>query len=166
MLYTYAKFDNVKNGLDGGFENLQSFWLFLGLVHAFGFFAIFIKGFLLEIIILESGSKIHEDMVMGVVRSPLTYFDITPSGQITNKFSNDLGILDNDVAANFFLVFERGILWVIMLGSLLALDLMYFGPAIACFLFFILFFNYAKNSIISAKQLSLKLKSPTFTQLR
>ena len=105
-------------------------------------------------------------MVMGVVRSPLTYFDITPSGQITNKFSNDLGILDNDVAANFFLVFERGILWIIMLGSLLALDLMYAGPAIACFLFFIFFFNYAKKSIISAKQLSLKLKSPTFTQLR
>ena len=63
-----------------------------------GFASVFLKTFLTEIVVLQSSERVHEDMVMGVVRSPLSYFDVTPSGQITNKFSNDLGILDNEVA--------------------------------------------------------------------
>jgi hypothetical protein len=34
-------------------------------------------------------------MIHGLVRSPSTFFDITPTGRLINKFSNDLGILDN-----------------------------------------------------------------------
>jgi ATP-binding cassette subfamily C (CFTR/MRP) protein 4 len=34
-------------------------------------------------------------MVNGIVRSPGAFFDVTPSGVLINKFSNDLGILDN-----------------------------------------------------------------------
>lgn len=34
-------------------------------------------------------------MVHAVVRSPSYYFDITPTGRLNNKFSNDLGIMDN-----------------------------------------------------------------------
>ena len=37
-------------------------------------------------------------MLLGIVRSPVNLFDITPSGQLTNKFSNDLGIMDNQIA--------------------------------------------------------------------
>ncbi len=34
-------------------------------------------------------------MIHGLVRSQSFYFDITPTGRLNNKFSNDLGILDN-----------------------------------------------------------------------
>lgn len=34
-------------------------------------------------------------MVNGIVRSPGSFFDVTPSGTLINKFSNDLSILDN-----------------------------------------------------------------------
>ena len=37
-------------------------------------------------------------MVYGLLRSPSYYFDLTPTGQIINKFSKDLGILDNMLA--------------------------------------------------------------------
>jgi len=37
-------------------------------------------------------------MINGIVRSPCDFFDSTPSGRLTNKFSNDLGILDNTLA--------------------------------------------------------------------
>jgi hypothetical protein len=33
-------------------------------------------------------------MIHGLVRSPSYYFDITPTGRLNNKFSNDLGVLD------------------------------------------------------------------------
>jgi ATP-binding cassette subfamily C (CFTR/MRP) protein 4 len=34
-------------------------------------------------------------MIHGLVRCPSSYFDVTPTGRLVNKFSNDLGILDN-----------------------------------------------------------------------
>ena len=40
-------------------------------------------------------------MINGIVCSPCEFFDVTPSGVILNKFSNDLGILDNSLASSF-----------------------------------------------------------------
>lgn len=34
-------------------------------------------------------------MINAIVRSPGSFFDTTPSGILTNKFSNDLGVIDN-----------------------------------------------------------------------
>ena len=34
-------------------------------------------------------------MIEAIVRCPGKFFDTTPSGILVNKFSNDLGILDN-----------------------------------------------------------------------
>jgi len=40
-------------------------------------------------------------MMFGIVRSPGSFFDNTPSGVLINKFSNDLGILDNTLSLSF-----------------------------------------------------------------
>jgi hypothetical protein len=57
-----------------------------------------LKFYLLYVTLLNSNKNIHEKMVNGIVRSPGSFFDITPSGLLINKFSNDLGILDNSLA--------------------------------------------------------------------
>ena len=33
-------------------------------------------------------------MIHGLVRSPSGYFDVTSSGQLNNRFSNDIGVMD------------------------------------------------------------------------
>lgn len=43
---------------------------------------------------------------MGIVRSPGYFFDQTPSGVLINKFSNDLGILDNSLSYTIVDMFE------------------------------------------------------------
>ena len=90
----YSMYDQVKKGESQQFENFSSFWMALGLIHIFAFCAVVLKTFLLYLSVLKSNEKIHNDMVMGIVRSPLSFFDKTSSSQLTNKFSNDLGILD------------------------------------------------------------------------
>lgn len=54
-----------------------------------------IKYFLLYFGVLNINQAIHTDMINGITRSPCSYFDIKSSGQLHNKFSNDLGIMDN-----------------------------------------------------------------------
>ena len=103
---------------------------------------------------------------MGIVRSPLSYFDVTPSGQITNKFSNDLGLLDNLLALTLIFVLERFMVWIVMLGGSLTMNIIYVIPFGGCLIFSIIFFNYTKPAINATKELSLQLKSPVFSQLR
>ena len=80
------------------FNNMNNFWLGLGLFLIGYFIFSFFKFFLLNIVVLTSNKAIHKDMIHGLVRSPSWYFDITPTGRLNNKFSNDMGILDNMLA--------------------------------------------------------------------
>lgn len=162
----YTRYDGIKRGEDGSFENFTIFWLVLGLLHILAFVLMFLKAFLVEISALQSTEKIHKDMVMGIVRSPLSFFDMVSSGQITNKFSNDLGILDREIGQNSIFILDRATMWIIAFGTIIHLDLIYIIPALICLVFFIIFTLTNRNAIIKSKELSLKLKSPIFSQLR
>ncbi|KAI9501994.1 P-loop containing nucleoside triphosphate hydrolase protein [Coemansia spiralis] len=39
---------------------------------------------------IRASRKIHENMLRGVLRSPMSFFDVTPLGRILNRFSSDL----------------------------------------------------------------------------
>jgi ABC-type multidrug transport system fused ATPase/permease subunit len=50
---------------------------------------IFIRSFLLMTGVLNAAAKIHRDMLRGVLRSPISWFDANPVGRILNRFSKD-----------------------------------------------------------------------------
>ncbi|KAJ2386404.1 hypothetical protein GGI05_004395, partial [Coemansia sp. RSA 2603] len=39
---------------------------------------------------IQASTKIHNNMLVGVLRSPMSFFDVTPLGRILNRFSSDL----------------------------------------------------------------------------
>ncbi|KAJ1882836.1 hypothetical protein LPJ57_000651 [Coemansia sp. RSA 486] len=39
---------------------------------------------------IQASSKIHENLLVSVLRSPMSFFDVTPLGRILNRFSSDL----------------------------------------------------------------------------
>ena len=158
ILISYSKYEEMQES--------EAFWLTLGILHVAAVLLIFLKSFLMELVVLLSNEKIHSDMVMGMVRSPLSYFDVTPSGQITNKFSNDLGVMDGQLAQTFTYVIEKFMLWAVMFGAIFSMNAIYAVPAVACLFFFTVLYNYCKLPIIASKQLTLKLKSSVFSQLR
>lgn len=51
--------------------------------------------YLLTIIgVLTSNNKLHEEMVVSILKAPVSYFDTNPSGRIINRFSTDLSLAD------------------------------------------------------------------------
>jgi len=46
--------------------------------------------------------NIHNEMVTSVVRSPTKFFDDNPSGRIMNRFTKDLGSMDELLPPTFF----------------------------------------------------------------
>ena len=42
--------------------------------------------------LMEGNLKIHQQMLTSIMRSPMAFFDVTPSGRILNRFSKDMDV--------------------------------------------------------------------------
>lgn len=141
----------------------DSYWLLLGLLQVGYFVLSWFRYFIINIVILFSNEKLHELMVDGLVRSPTSYFDTTPSGRLINAFSNDLGLLDMTLAFSFTDMIEGPIISISMLINIFTIEVFFIPPGLANVLFIVLFFLYAKRPIVECRQLYLKLRTPVFS---
>lgn len=68
---------------------------------------------------LKASSRIYERLLASVLHAKLSFFDRVPLGQITNRFSKDVGVMDQQVAtfASSLLLLGAIILTVIILIS-------------------------------------------------
>lgn len=52
----------------------------------------------------------HKTLLFSVLRAPLTFFDVTPTGRILSRFSKDVDVLDTGLSRNIsdtiYCVFE------------------------------------------------------------
>ena len=101
-------------------------------------------------------------MIESIIRCPGKYFDNNPSGILVNKFSTDLGVIDNNMIFGLFDAVEGPIMITIALVNLCQINLYFIIPAVLLLVVAILFFVYARPAIIGTKQLDLHKKSPIF----
>ena len=51
---------------------------------------------------IRASRFLHENMISKVMNAPVnTFFDVTPTGTIMNRFSKDLQVMDNNIAFIF-----------------------------------------------------------------
>ena len=62
--------------------------------HLSGFF-ILIYALVCAFSMVKASRSLHDDMLLGVLRSPMVFFDTTPSGRVLNRFSRDVDTVDN-----------------------------------------------------------------------
>ncbi|KAJ9304029.1 hypothetical protein DTO217A2_6481 [Paecilomyces variotii] len=54
---------------------------------------------------IEASRKLHERMAFAIFRSPMSFFETTPSGRILNRFSSDIYRIDEVLARTFNMLF-------------------------------------------------------------
>ncbi|KAK4697308.1 hypothetical protein P7C71_g748, partial [Lecanoromycetidae sp. Uapishka_2] len=54
---------------------------------------------------IEASRKLHERMAYAIFRSPMSFFETTPSGRILNRFSSDIYKVDEVLARTFNMLF-------------------------------------------------------------
>jgi ABC-type multidrug transport system fused ATPase/permease subunit len=57
---------------------------------------------------IEASRKLHERMAYAIFRSPMSFFETTPSGRILNRFSSDIYRIDEVLARTFNMLFANG----------------------------------------------------------
>lgn len=52
------------------------------------------RGFIFFIVCMRASKKLHDKSFLSLLHSPMRFFDLNPSGRILNRFSKDMGAVD------------------------------------------------------------------------
>uniref|UniRef100_H3GAV0 Uncharacterized protein n=1 Tax=Phytophthora ramorum TaxID=164328 RepID=H3GAV0_PHYRM len=112
---------------------------------------------------VRSSQHMHDELFRRVLRAPVTrYFDVTPMGQILNRFSNDLDQMDSILPQEYQLLLQNASL---ALGALIvsAFASYWIGVAyIPIFLIFLYIGQYFKKSSREIKRLEGVTRTPVY----
>ena len=133
----------------------------LGVAQAFAMFAFSIA---LSFLGTESSKVMLQRAMTRVLRAPMSFFDTTPLGRITNRFSKDVDVMDNTLTdAMRMYLFTLG-----MITSVFILIIVYFhffavalGPLLVLF---VLAANYYRASAREVKRHESVLRSDVFAR--
>lgn len=59
------------------------------------------RSLLYTVLSKNTASRLHRSLVSSLLHKSLSYFDLTPTGTITNRATKDVGVVDNQLLMNF-----------------------------------------------------------------
>ena len=69
----------------------------------------------MAITLLKGASKLHEEMLRSVMKSPMAFFDSTPAGRVINRFSKDMDESKRNISSLFwFIIFYQLFVYIIL----------------------------------------------------
>ncbi|XP_071039987.1 multidrug resistance-associated protein 1 [Parasteatoda tepidariorum] len=115
--------------------------------------------------VITAAGRFHNKMLNSLIKSPMSFFDSTPMGRITNRFSSDLDVIDTEIYsqieswlncilyafASFYMIGRNA---PIFLASLPPLGIIYY-----------IFLKLHLNTYRQIRRLESTTKSPIYSQL-
>ena len=110
----------------------------LGLGHCI---TTYLSTILLTIGAYFAAKRLHNDLLINVLRCPMQFFESTPMGRLTNRFTKDINVIDEDVpeTVNSFIgclfgivsvIFTISYSTVLFLAALVPLAAVYIGTQV------------------------------------
>ncbi|KAJ2781309.1 hypothetical protein GGI15_003253 [Coemansia interrupta] len=115
---------------------------------------------------VRASAKVHDNLLLGVLRSPMSFFDVTPLGRILNRFSSDVRGCDESLPQSTSSMINS------MVSVVSAFVVIAFTtPLMLAFMFPLVFvYRYLQRryffSIRELRRLELASKSPTFSHFQ
>jgi len=69
----------------------------------------------------NASQKVHHDTLSRILRAPFSWFQDTPMGRITSRFTTDLGTVDFDLSFSMDNTSQLGVQFVVMLGVIVSI---------------------------------------------
>ena len=112
---------------------------------------------------LNSSETLHDRMILAILKAPVLFFDTNPAGRILNRFSKDIGSLD-EILPTYFLTSNQMILSSITAILIPAVVnpwlLLVVVPVIAAFLHIVLYYLKSSREL---KRMESICRSPVFS---
>ena len=77
-----------------------------------------------------AAKALHRELVRGVFRAPISWFDVTPVGRIINRFSRDIGDLDSEIFLSVQYALESAMEIMLYIGAVTSVMPIFIVPAV------------------------------------
>uniref|UniRef100_A0A9L0T494 Multidrug resistance-associated protein 4 n=1 Tax=Equus caballus TaxID=9796 RepID=A0A9L0T494_HORSE len=155
------------NGKENVTEKLDLNWylgIYSGLTVATVLFGI-VRALLVFYVLVNSSQTLHNRMFESILKAPVLFFDRNPIGRILNRFSKDIGHMD-DLLPLTFLDFIQSFLQVIgVMGVAVAVIPWISLPLILLIIVFFVLRRYFLETSRDVKRLESTTRSPVFSHL-
>ncbi|XP_041482605.1 multidrug resistance-associated protein 5-like [Lytechinus variegatus] len=161
---------NQGNGTDpngdiGLNPDAQRYQLIYGLslivIMMFGAF----KSLVFMKVTLKAASHMHDTVFINVFRSPMSFFDTTPTGRILNRFSKDLDEVDVLLPFNLELFLQNVFLVSFALIVICIVFPIFIAIIIPTFIIFVIILRYYRKGIRDLKRIENITRSPWFSHI-
>eukprot|EP01125_Pyxidicula_operculata_P021279 TRINITY_DN812_c2_g1_i1.p1 TRINITY_DN812_c2_g1~~TRINITY_DN812_c2_g1_i1.p1 ORF type:complete len:1539 (-),score=311.37 TRINITY_DN812_c2_g1_i1:20-4636(-) len=148
-----------------GLTNSTGPWYYLGIYAGIGSgFAVinFVRMIVLFFTGIYGASVIHNKMLGKVMRSPVSFFDTTPSGRIMNRFTKDLSTVDSEISTAIVQVLSTvlGVITIIVIIGTITPIIFVLLPSLIFLYRFVQ--HYYLQSSLDLQRIDSTTKSPIF----
>ena len=160
-----AKWTNSIPHETGAESSSHSTGYWLGVYGALAFGALLattVRTWGVSVASIRASRQLHHELLHSVVRRSISWFDRTPAGRITNRFTRDLGNIDVIIAPTleYYIAPLLSIVGtIVVIAIIVPLTLAVFAPLVPLFL---LIAFYYRRSNIELRRLESLSRSPIF----
>ncbi|XP_028627445.1 multidrug resistance-associated protein 4 [Grammomys surdaster] len=159
--------NNTGNGNGNETETLDLSWylgIYAGLTAVTVLFGI-ARSLLVFYVLVNASQTLHNRMFESILKAPVLFFDRNPIGRILNRFSKDIGHMD-DLLPLTFLDFIQTFLLVVSVISVAAAVIPWiFIPLVPLAVVFLALRRYFLETSRNVKRLESTTRSPVFSHL-
>lgn len=112
---------------------------------------------------LRASQRIHQRAIKTVVKATVEFFDTNPVGRILNRFSNDMGVLDQGLVSVQNDLLDDSLYFISLLITVWIIIPWLLLPGVVLFAFFGVLIKLGKKAITEGKKLELLTRSPVYS---
>ncbi|XP_075805253.1 ATP-binding cassette sub-family C member 4 isoform X1 [Microtus pennsylvanicus] len=159
--------NNTENGNGSVTETLDLNWylgIYAGLTAITVLFGI-ARSLLVFYVLVKASQTLHNRMFESILKAPVLFFDRNPIGRILNRFSKDIGHMD-DLLPLTFLDFIQTLLLVVSVIAVAAAVIPWILiPLVPLAILFLILRRYFLETSRDVKRLESTTRSPVFSHL-
>ncbi|XP_038050083.1 multidrug resistance-associated protein 5-like [Patiria miniata] len=124
-----------------------------------------LKSRVLMKILLQASSTMHDTVFVKVFRSPMSFFDTTPTGRVLNRFSKDLDEVDVQLPTNMEIFTQNSFLILFALITISIVFPYFLAVMVPIVFFFGLILYYYRRGVRAIKRIENVTRSPWFSHI-
>ncbi|XP_055398814.1 ATP-binding cassette sub-family C member 4-like isoform X2 [Bubalus kerabau] len=123
------------------------------------------RSLLIFYVLVNSSQTLHNKMLESIFRAPKLFFDRNPIGRILNRFSKDIGHMDDLLPLTFLDFIQTFLLVIGVVGVMVAAIPWIAIPVIPLGILFFVLWRYFLETSRDVKRLECTTRSPVFSHL-
>ena len=124
-----------------------------------------VRAYVFLLVSLRCSERLHDKMVVTILQAPVLFFDSNPVGRILNRFSKDVGCMDELLPARFLMAIQKSLIMFTACLLPVVANVWLLVAIVPLIILVVYFTRYYLKTSRDLKRLESICRSPVFTHI-